>query len=153
MPVLAITLVVCYFIFPDDVAIHHTSSGRPDDYISKQDFFYVAFAIIIGMNFLLNLLRTQVQKINFSKLNANSIWAKDPEALKNLLEAWFNAFIAVINSFMIVFLIALNRINRTEDQKLDINYDWVIVGGAAILLIVLFYLPIRLLYSNPATRE
>ncbi|RYU97716.1 hypothetical protein [Emticicia agri] len=153
MPVLAITLVVCYFIFPDDVAIHHTSSGRPDDYISKQDFFYVAFAIIIGMNFLLNLLRTQVQKINFSKLNANSIWAKDSEALKNLLEAWFNAFIAVINSFMIVFLIALNRINRTEDQKLDINYDWVIVGGAAILLIVLFYLPIRLLYSNPATRE
>ena len=153
MPVLAVTLIVCYFIFPDDVAIHHTSSGRPDDYISKQDFFYVAFAIIIGLNFLLNLLRTQVQKINFAKLNANSTWVKEPETLKNLLEAWFNAFIAVINSFMVVFLIALNRINRTEDQKLDINYDWVIVGGAVVLLIVLFYLPIRLLYTNPATKE
>lgn len=153
MPILAITLVVCYFIFPDDVAIHHTSSGRPDDFIGKQDVFYIAFAVIIALNFLLNLLRTQMQKINFAKLNANSAWAKNPEALKNLLEAWFNAFIAVVNSFMVVFLIALNRINRTEDQKLDLNYDWVIVGGAVALLIVLFYLPIRLLYTNPATRE
>ncbi len=153
MPALAITLVVCYFIFPDDVAIHHTSSGRPDDFISKQDVFYIAFAIIIGLNLLLNLLRTQVQKINFAQLNANSAWAKNPEALKNLLEAWFNALIAVINSFMLVFLIALNRINRTEDQKLDINYDWVIVGGAVALLIVLFFLPIRLLYTSPASEE
>lgn len=153
MPFLAITLVVCYFIFPDNVAIHHTSSGRPDDFISKQNLFYVAFGFIIGLNFLFNLLRTQVQKLDFAKLNINSAWAKDPDALKHLLEAWFNAFIAVMNSFMIVFLIALNRINRTEDQKLDINYDWVIVGGAIVLLIVLFYLPIRLLYTNPATRE
>jgi hypothetical protein len=153
MPVLAITLIICYFTFPDDVAIHHTSSGRPDDFISKQTFFYVSFGFIIGLNFLLNLLRTQIQKIDFARLNANSAWAKDPEALKYLLEAWFNAFIAVVNSFLIVFLIALNRINRTEDQKLDINYDWVIVGGAVVLLIVLFYLPIRLLYTNPAAKE
>ncbi|HEY1056095.1 MAG TPA: hypothetical protein VGE24_13195, partial [Emticicia sp.] len=80
-------------------------------------------------------------------------WAKDPEALKNLLESWFNAFIAVINTFMVFFLIALSRINRTEDQKLDINYDWLIIGGAVALLIVLFFLPIRLLYTNPATKE
>lgn len=153
MPLLAITLIICYFTFPDDVAVHHTSSGRPDDFISKQTFFYVAFGVIIGLNFLLNLLRTQVQKINFARLNASSTWAKEPEALKYLLEAWFNAFIAVMNSFLIVFLIALNRINRTEDQKLDINYDWVIVGGAVVLLIVLFYLPIRLLYTNPVTKE
>ncbi len=153
MPLLAITLIICYFTFPDDVAVHHTSSGRPDDFISKQTFFYVAFGVIIGLNFLLNLLRTQVQKINFARLNASSAWAKEPETLKHLLEAWFNAFIAVMNSFLIVFLIALNRINRTEDQKLDINYDWVIVGGAVVLLIVLFYLPIRLLYTNPVTKE
>ncbi|GAB3524671.1 hypothetical protein GCM10027442_52950 [Emticicia fontis] len=153
MPLLAITLVVCYFTFPDGVAIHYTSSGRPDDFIDKQDFFYIAFGLIIGLNFLLNLLRTQVQKINFAKLNANSVWAKDPEALKNLLESWFNAFIAVINTFMVFFLIALSRINRTEDQKLDINYDWLIIGGAVALLIVLFFLPIRLLYTNPATKE
>ncbi|MBA4850736.1 hypothetical protein [Emticicia sp. BO119] len=152
MPVLAITLIVCYFIFPDNVAIHHTSSGRPDDFISKQNLFYVAFGFIIGLNFLLNLLRTQIQKINFEKLNTNSVWAKESDTLKHLLEAWFNAFIAVMNSFMIIFLIALNRINRTEDQRLDLNYDWVIIGGAIALLIVLFYLPIRLLYTNPTTR-
>jgi uncharacterized membrane protein len=153
MPLLAIILFICYFTFPDNVAVHHTSSGRPDDFMDKQNLFYIAFGVIIGINFLFNLLRTQVQKINFAQLNVNSVWAKDPDALKHLLEAWFNAFIAVINSFMIVFLIALNRINRTEEQKLDINYDWVIVGGAVVLLIVLFYLPIRLLYTNPATKE
>lgn len=153
MPLLAITLIACYFIFPDDVAVHHTSSGRPDDFISKQTLFYVAFGIIIGMNLLLNLLRTQIQKINFAKLNANSAWAANPVALKNLLDAWFSALITFMNAFMIVFLIALNRINRTEDQHLDINYDWVTVGGAIVLLIILFYLPIRLLYTNPAKAE
>lgn len=153
MPLLAITLIICYFTFPDNVAIHHTSSGRPDDFIDKQNLFYIAFALIIGLNFLLNLLRTQIQKIDFAKLNANSTWAKDPEALKNLLEAWFNTFIAIINTFMVLFLIALSRINRTEDQKLDINYDWLLVGGAVVLLIILFYLPIRLLYTSPATKE
>ena len=153
MPLLAITLIICYFTFPDDVAVHHTSSGRPDDFISKQSFFYIAFGFIIALNFLLNLLRIQVQKINFAKLNANSIWAKNADALKPLLEAWFNAFIAVVNSFLVCFLIALSRINRAEDQKLDINYDWFILGGAVVFLIVLFYLPIRLLYTNPATKE
>ena len=153
MPLLAITLIICYFTFPDNVAVHHTSSGRPDDFIDKQNLFYIAFGFIIGLNFLLNLLRTQVQKINFAQLNANSVWAKDKEALKYLLEAWFNAFIATINTYMVFFLIALNRINRTEDQKLDINYDWLIVAGAVVLLIVVFYLPIRLLYTTPAARE
>ena len=105
------------------------------------------------MNLLLNLLRTQIQKINFAKLNINSAWAANPVALRNLLDAWFSALITFMNAFMIVFLIALNRINRTEDQHLDINYDWVTVGGAIALLIILFYLPIRLLYTNPAKAE
>lgn len=153
MPFLAITLIVCYFTFPDDVAIHHTSSGRPDDFISKQDFFYIAFGIIILFNFLLNLLKTQVLKLNFTQLNQNSVWTKNTDALKQLLTTWFDVFIAVLNSYMILFLLALSRVNSSEDQRLDINYDWFVAAGAVVLLVVIFYLPIKLLYTNPETKE
>ncbi|PLK42765.1 hypothetical protein [Emticicia sp. TH156] len=153
MPFLAITLIVCYFTFPDDVAVHHTSSGRPDDFISKQDFFYIAFGTIIVFNFLLNLLKSQVLRLNFAQLNQKSLWAKNTDALRQLLTTWFDVFIAVINTYMIFFLLALNRVNRSEDQKLDINYDWFVLAGAVILLVVIFYLPVKLLYTNPETKE
>ena len=55
MPFLAITLIICYYTFPENVAIHHTSSGRPDDFMDRQNLFYIAFGIIIVLNFLLNL--------------------------------------------------------------------------------------------------
>jgi len=153
MPFLAITLIVCYFTFPDDVAVNHTSSGRPDDFISKQDFFYISFGIIIIFNFLLNLLKTQVLKLNFKQLNQNSAWAKNTDALKTLLTTWFDVFIAVINSYMILFMLALSRVNSSKDQRLDINYDWFVAAGAVVLLAVIFYLPVKLLYTNPETKE
>lgn len=153
MPLLAVTLIICYFTFPDNVAVHHTSSGRPDGYIDRQDFFYISFGVIIVFNLLLNLLKNQVEKLNFAQINPNSVWAKDSDALKKLLNSWFDAFIALVNTYMVFALIALSRINRTEDQKLDINYDWFVMAGAALLLIIIFYLPIRLLYTNPSSKE
>ena len=149
LPILAITLIVCYFTFPDEVAVHHTDQGQPDGFLDKQSLFYITAGVIVGFNFLLNLLRTQVQKIDFSKLNTNSVWAKESVTLKSLLEGWFNAFIAIINTYLMFSLIALSRINRTEGQVLDINYNWLLIAGLAILMAVIFYLPLKLLYTNP----
>jgi hypothetical protein len=153
MPLLVVSLVVCYFTLPDNTAIHHDEKGNPDGFIDKQTFFYITCAVIIGFNFLMNLLKTEVQKLDFAKLNPVSLWANKPEALNGMLEGWFNAFIAIVNTFIIFSLVALKRVNATDGQKLDINYNWLLIVGLLLLLILIFSLPIRLLYSNPSEPE
>lgn len=152
MPLLVLSLAVCYFTLPDNTAIHHDANGNPDGFIDKQTFFYIAFAVIIGFNFLMNLLKTEAQKVDFAKLNPVSIWAKNRESLNAMLEGWFNAFIAIINTFIIFSLVALKRVNATDGQKLDINYNWLLIIGLALLIIIIFALPIRLLFTNPSEK-
>jgi uncharacterized membrane protein YphA (DoxX/SURF4 family) len=150
MPLFVVALMLCYFTMPDNAAVHHDSKGNPDGFIDKQTFFYIAFAVIIVFNFLLNLLRNQVQKVDFAKLNPASIWAKDKVKLNALLEGWFNAFIAFTNTFIAFALIGLRKINANDGQKLDFNYNWLLIVGLVILMILIFFLPIRLLFTNPS---
>ncbi len=153
MPILVISLVTCYFNFADTVAVHHDAKGNPDGFIGKETFFYAACGVIIAFNLLLNLLKTQIQKVDFYKLNPTSIWAKNRESLNGLLEAWFNAFIAMVNTFIIFVLMALKRVNANDGQKLDMNYNWLLLAGLAILMILIFFLPIKILYTNPSEEE
>lgn len=153
MPLLVVTLVVCYFTLPDNAAVHHDEKGNPDGFIDKQTFFYVACGVVIGFNFLLNLLKTQIQKVDFAKLNPTSIWANNRESLNALLEGWFNAFIAVVNTFIIFSLVALKRVNATDGQKLDVNYNWLLIAGLVLLMLLIFFLPFKILYTNPEKAE
>lgn len=150
MPILVASLVTCYFNFGDNVAVHHDAKGNPDGYIGKETFFYVACGVVIVFNLLLNLLKAQIQKIDFNALNPNSIWAKNRESLNGLIEGWFNAFIAVVNTFIIFVLMALKRVNASDGQKLDMNYNWLLLAGLAILMLLIFFLPIKILYTNPS---
>ncbi len=150
MPLLVLSLTLCYFAMPDNAAIHHDEKGNPDGYIDKQTFFYAACGIIIVFNFLLNLLKSQVIKIDFAKLNPLSIWAKNAPKLNGLIEGWFNAFLALTNTFMVFVLFGLRRINSGEGQKLDFDYNWLLIAGATLLIILIFFLPMRLLFSNPS---
>lgn len=153
LPFVAIILIILYVTLPDMVAVQHTDSGRPNSFMNKQNFFYLIFGVTIVFNFLMNLLKNQALKIDFSKLNPKSLWANAKASLSGVLTAWFDAFIAFVNTFLGVVLIGLSRINRSEEQRLDINYNWVLFGGMVILLIVLFALPIRLLYTNPKSED
>ena len=153
MPILVIALITCYFTLPDNAAVHHDEKGKPDGFVDKQAFFYIACGVVIGFNFLVNLLRTQVQKIDFLKLNPASIWAKNRESLNALLEGWFNAFVAVVNTFIIFSLVALKRVNATDGQQLDFNYNWLLIAGFVLLMILIFFLPIKILYTNPSEEQ
>ncbi|CAH0996340.1 hypothetical protein EMA8858_02472 [Emticicia aquatica] len=153
MPLLVVALMLCYFTMPDNAAVHHDEKGNPDGFIDKQTFFYITFGIIIAFNFLLNTLKTQVLKIDFAKLNPVSVWAKKPKELSGVIEGWFNAFVAIINTFIVFVLIGLRRINSTEGQKLDFDYNWLLIAGLVLLIILIFFLPFRILFTNPSEEE
>ncbi len=148
LPFLSLVLIVIYITLPDNIAIHHDEKGEPDGYTNKQALFFTVLSIGLFFNFLTILLKNQILKIDFSKFNIQSAWIKSDET-KPMISTWFDVFIAFINSFMALTLIAVNRINHGREQKLDINYNWFLIGGAIILMILIFYLPLRLLFTNP----
>jgi hypothetical protein len=152
LPFLSLTLIVIYVTLPDNIAIHHDEMGNPDRFTDKQTIFFTVIAIGLFFNFFTLMLKNQVKKIDFSKLNISSPWFKS-EQTKPMIDAWFDAFIAFINSFIALTLIAINRINQQDGQVLDINYNWFLIGGLIILMIFIFYLPLRLLFTNPSENE
>jgi hypothetical protein len=135
---------------PDNIAIDFNENGNPEGFINKQQFFYWSAGVVFLINTLVSLLQNAVLKINFKALNPNSQWAKEPEALKNLLKGWFQGFLAVINTYLIFVILGINNINSDKAQTLDFNYNWLIVLGILILIVIIFSLPIRLLYTQPA---
>jgi ABC-type transport system involved in cytochrome bd biosynthesis fused ATPase/permease subunit len=149
LPFLSLTLIVIYVTLPDNIAIHHDEKGNPDRYTNKQTLFFTVVAVGLVFNFLTLMLKNQMKKIDFSKLSIASPWMKS-EKTQPMIAAWFDAFIAFVNSFIALTLIAVNRINHRDGQTLDINYNWFLIGGAIILMILIFYLPLRLLFTSPA---
>ncbi|MBK9511828.1 MAG: hypothetical protein IPO04_21560 [Cytophagaceae bacterium] len=150
---LTVVVLFCYANLPESIAINFDSKGNPVGFISQQQFFYWTAGLIFFVNFLVSLLRNSLIKLNFKALNPESAWANHPEATKNLISTWFNAFLAIINTFLIFVVLGINNINSDQSQRLDFNYNWFIIGGAALLLIIIFWLPVRLLFTNPPQED
>lgn len=147
------TVLFCYATLPDDIAVTHTKEGLPDGFVSKEMFFYVAAGVLLGFNLLMGALRDQVLKINFAKLNPLSEWAMQPKKLRLFLTAWFNGFLAFVNTFLVFVLLGLYNVNSNTGKRLDFNYDWLMIFGIAMILFILFYLPLKLLFTNPAADD
>lgn len=150
---LAIVVLYCYASLPESIAITHDSQGKPIRFIDKQVYFYVASAVGFLFNLLMTLLGNQLQKADFSKIFPNSEWAQKPLALRELLRGWQSAFVAIINTFLIFAILGLNNINAGKNQTLDFNYNWMLLLGGALLMILIFVVPLRLLFSTPRNIE
>lgn len=153
--VIIITAVIlfCYTNLPDSIAVGHNDEGYPIKFINKQQFFYWTVGVVFAINILMDLLKNLLLNINFKALNTNSQWANNPTALKSLISGWFYAFLAFINTYLIFVILGLNNINSQKGQMLDFNYNWLLILGVVVLLVLLFFIPLRLLYSNPKLED
>lgn len=143
------TLFFCYSTLPEDVAVRHNEFGRPVGYIDKSTLFYVVGGIIILFNLLVGLMKNATLQVDFLKLNPSSIWAKAKGSLDSLLTNWFDGFMATINTILVFILLGLNGVNRQIDQALDRDYSLVLLAAGVIVIFALFFLPIKLLFTNP----
>lgn len=146
-------ILFCYTALPDNVAITHAETGEPEGFVGKETFFYVAAGVFLGFNLLLGAFRDQLMKLDFLKLNPNSVWAQKPKALSGLIKTWFNGFLAFINTYLVFVLLGLYNVNTNKGQKLDFNYNWLLIFGVVMLLFILFFLPLKLLYTNPLSEN
>lgn len=150
MAILIATILFCYANLPDSIAVTHDEAGKPVGFLEKQYFFYIAAGVSVFFNLLMGALKKQLIKINFVKLNPESVWAKNKESLDDLIGGWFDAFLALVNTFLVFVLFGLNSINASKGQMLDFNYNWILLLAGVVLTILIFFLPLRILFSNPS---
>jgi hypothetical protein len=150
---LTANLMFCYISLPESVAYVFANSGKPLAFTGKQSFFYWTAGIIFFLNIGTLFLKNALDGFDFKGIFPNSQWAKSSESLKLQVNAWFNAFLALINTYLLFVILGLNSINQRKDQSLDFDYNQLLMGGIVILLILMFYLPLRLLFSNPPAEK
>jgi len=140
-------LLYTYLGLPESVAIKHNEIGRPIGFISKQKFFYISVVVIVLLNLVFGLVKTQISKIDFEKRFSNNKTMGNLY-LKGILSGWLNAILAFIFTYLIFVLFSLQTINRDISQNLDRDYSWILIIGAVLFLIILFSVPLKLLVGK-----
>lgn len=150
LPLLVATLLLSYFNLPDQIAMSFKADGKVDQLINKQVFFYWSVAIIMLVNVLMGAFGRSLKKVLIKVLPKNLNWSQTPIQTKKLAEGWVNGLTAILNTFMILTLIALNKANATDDQYLSFNFNWLLIVTFVIFMLIVLYFPIKLLYTKPS---
>ncbi|UBM57734.1 hypothetical protein LAG90_13020 [Marinilongibacter aquaticus] len=145
-----IMFMFCYVQLPDSIAVKHEPTGEPVGFMDKQQFFYLAAALIVGLYLLFGLLRNQFKRLDLSKLNLNSQWANKPAHLSAMLVGWADAFLAFLNFYILFSFYGLNKVNQEIKQRMLEDYSWYLILGGLGLVFFVCFVPLRLLLSKPS---
>jgi uncharacterized membrane protein len=145
---LTLVFLFCYTNLPESVAIGFNDEGAANSYIDKQHFFYWVGGVILGINFLFTLLENALIKLDFKKLLSGSSWGQNPGSMVNFLKGWFSALLAFINTYLVFVLLGLDKINSSKYKELDFNYNYLLWVGILVILIILMFVPYKLLATQ-----
>ena len=148
-----IVLLFTYRGLPDDVGVHFGADGRGDGFLPKNQVFYLFGTIMFSLNILVVLLVSSVKKLPPTAFKSipNKDWLQDPTQLIGVVINWLNFLPTIINIFLLLALRALLALN--DERSFNTDYSYLLVVGAVFLMIWLFYLPIRILYTKPKIVE
>lgn len=141
-------LVWTYSLFPEMVAVDFSDTGLAERYVNKEHIFYIVMGLFLVNNVLIAGLVKQIPNMDAAYLPIlkRDVWAKHREELNEHLTNWLFCLMAVINTIMGFSLFALATIN-SDNFKMDVfDFSWIYYVGMA-LLIVVFLLPVRLLWT------
>ncbi|MDI9872424.1 hypothetical protein [Flectobacillus roseus] len=149
----ALILLFTYRGLPDYTAVHFGPNGRGDGFLPKDEIFYLFLAISLVVNILPITLAKMILKLpdtSFSWI-PNKKWLANRKDLNAAIGNWLNFLPAFINTFLILVLRAILTLN--DDRSFNTSYTYLLVVGVALTLAWLFYLPVKLLYTNPSVIE
>ena len=78
-------IIFTYTDFPEFVAVRFDDAGKPNGFLSKENFFYLNAGVVVGLNLLFGLLKNQLVKLDFGKLVPTSEWAQQTCCSHNLV--------------------------------------------------------------------
>lgn len=136
---LTVVLLFCYTSLPESIAVGFDAEGNPEGFVDKQQFFYWSAGIIMGINFLFGVFENVIVKLNFKKFLNGTSWGERPQAAASFFKGWVSAFLAFVNTYLVFVLLGLYSINASRGQKLDFNYNYLLIIGVFAMLILLIF--------------
>ncbi len=148
-----LVLLFTYRGLPDPTAVHFGANGRGDGFLPKNQVFYLFGGIMFGLNILIVLLVNSVNKLPTTAFSwiPNKEWLKDRNQLITAVANWLNFLPIFINVFLLLILRALLALN--DERTFNTDYTYLLVLGIVLILIWIFYLPIKILYTKPNVVE
>lgn len=148
-----IILLFTYRGLPDPTAVHFGDNGRGDGFLPKNEVFYLFGSIMFAFNILVMLLINSVKKLTASAFQwiPNKKWLIDRKQLNEALVNWLNFLPAIVNTFLLLILRALLALN--DERTFNTDYTYLLIIGIVAIMIWIFYLPIKLLYTSPDVVE
>lgn len=151
---LLFSLFNSYISYPGEVAVRFDRSGLPTLYLGRETLFYIAVAIFLANNTLINLIAKLFPRIPTAQIPVpnQAAWSSHRPELNEAVTNWFHALMAAINTILALGLVVLSLLNRSDRIQQPMDYAWLLPLSTAILVIVLAALPIRL-FLKPSSDD
>jgi Protein of unknown function (DUF1648) len=148
-----LVLLFTYRGLPDPTAVHFGADGRGDGFLPKNEVFYLFGGLMFALNILVVLLVSNVNKLSIKAFTwiPNKLWLNDRKQLIEVISNWLNFLPMIVNIFLLLILRALLALN--DERTFNTDYTYLLIMGVVLLLIWIFYLPVRLLYTSPKIVE
>ena len=143
-----------YVSFPENVAVRFNELKQPVQTINRETIFYVAVAIFLVNNTIINAIVRLIQRVPTAQLlipNQN-VWAAYRPQVNTIFRNWVHALMAAINTILAMAMLVLSLLNRGDRTMQPHDYAWLLPGSTFLLIIVLVSLPIRL-FMKPSDDE
>ena len=139
-------LIYTYVSLEANVAVGFTPDSRPDVFIDRDYVFYGCVAIFLINNALINTLIKLFPKVPGTVLPIPNqlLWLEQRDQLNEIFRNWFYCLMACINTVMALSLYVLGQLNTQLGSASLSGHQWLLPVCAAIILIVIVSLPIRL---------
>ncbi|GAB3259198.1 hypothetical protein GCM10027347_22590 [Larkinella harenae] len=139
-------LIYTYVSLETTVAVSFTPDSRPDVFIDRDYLFYGCVAIFLINNTLINMLTKLFPKVSGTALPIpnQQLWLEHRKQLDEIFQNWFYCIMAAVNTVMALALYVLGRLNTQLGSTSLTGHQWLFPVCAAIILIVIVSLPIRL---------
>lgn len=134
------TLLLIYAFLPEQVGINANTHGLPDEFISKENFFYVSLAVFALSNALFYALYKLLYATSRSAATVSAM------RLRQAIGSWLLGFAAVLNLFFMLAMSFFSMLN--SKQKYDIDLLIMLVYTGPILMAIMFGILIYILMGR-----
>lgn len=151
---LLFALFSSYISYPAEVAVRFDSVGTAIQYVNREVLFYGAVVVFLLNNTIINLIARLIVRVPSVSLPVpyQGAWATHRAELNQVIQEWFYALMAAINTIMGLALLVLSFLNRSDRSQQPVDYAWLLPLSVGILIIVLVALPVRL-FMKPASND
>lgn len=140
-----IVVFLCYFQWPDPVAVHFNDLSEPIQFIGKSPLFYAVSVFLLAYNILFVLLNSALEQIPVAKLPIpnKDFWIEtksNSEYFKSILKNCTNLLGALLNIIFNLWIITITYANLEQyDMRKPLeNFKFItpLFFGSLIVLIV-----------------